>query len=324
MIPQTLTLSPEQATESLKDAIRAPSVHNSQPWLFRVHEDRIELLADLSRRLPIADPEDRELRIACGAALFNLRLALRQHGVDPRIEVFGAREDGLLAVVEYDGVAEPLPQEHREYRAIARRRTNRTPFAEQGVTRPDRHELTIAAHDERARLDIVLEPEPLAQMHRLLVAAHERQTADPAWQKEFAQWVARSGEGSDGVPLTATGPAPEPQDMWVLRDFGLGQSVVRVPGKDFESQPMIAVLGTYADDDATRLQAGQALQHVLLTATTLGLSVSFLSQLTEDAQARAELREMLGSGAHPQVVMRIGHGSPVPPTPRRPLDDVVV
>lgn len=50
-------------------AVRAPSSHNSQPWLFRVVGDTLELRADRGRRLPVVDPEDRELTISCGAAL---------------------------------------------------------------------------------------------------------------------------------------------------------------------------------------------------------------------------------------------------------------
>ena len=56
----------------------APSLFNTQPWKFRLRPDRIEVHADLGRRLL-----DRELRIACGAALFNLRLAVHAHGVTP-------------------------------------------------------------------------------------------------------------------------------------------------------------------------------------------------------------------------------------------------
>ena len=75
---------PEPMTRRVVTAAgMAPSLFNTQPWRFLLCPDRIEVHADLGRRLIAHDPEDRELRIACGAALFNLRLAVHAHGVTP-------------------------------------------------------------------------------------------------------------------------------------------------------------------------------------------------------------------------------------------------
>ena len=67
-------------TRIVSDAVRAPSSHNTQPWLFRTDGDVIELWADRTRALPVNDPEDRELLISCGCALLNLRLSAEQSG----------------------------------------------------------------------------------------------------------------------------------------------------------------------------------------------------------------------------------------------------
>ena len=78
-----LGLSESATRQVVSAAGKAPSLFNTQPWRFRLCPDRIEVHADLGRRLLAHDPEDRELRIACGAALFNLRLAVHAHGVTP-------------------------------------------------------------------------------------------------------------------------------------------------------------------------------------------------------------------------------------------------
>ena len=64
-------------------AVAAPSLHNTQPWRFRVRDGGavIELLADPARMLPAADPGGRAAHIACGAALFNLRMAAAVAGL---------------------------------------------------------------------------------------------------------------------------------------------------------------------------------------------------------------------------------------------------
>ena len=82
-----LGLSESATRQVVSAAGMAPSLFNTQPWRFRLCPDRIEVHADLGRRLIGHDPEDRELRIACGAALFNLRLALHAHGVTPVVTI---------------------------------------------------------------------------------------------------------------------------------------------------------------------------------------------------------------------------------------------
>ena len=64
----------------LNYAVLAPSGHNTQPWLFKVRNSEVELYTDRTRGLPVVDPEDRALVISCGAALFNLRAAVRHFG----------------------------------------------------------------------------------------------------------------------------------------------------------------------------------------------------------------------------------------------------
>ncbi|GII95511.1 hypothetical protein [Sinosporangium siamense] len=57
---------------------QAPSVDNTQPWRFTVgRREFVELPADWDRWLRVADPRGRSLHVSCGAALFNLRLAVR-------------------------------------------------------------------------------------------------------------------------------------------------------------------------------------------------------------------------------------------------------
>jgi hypothetical protein len=66
------------------------------------------------------------------------------------------------------------------------------------------------------------------------------------------------------------------------------------------------------------------MQRVLLTATTHGLSASFITQPIEVPACRNELRQLLGNGATAQTLLRVGYGSPVAPTPRRPVADLLI
>ena len=64
-------------------ATMAPSVHNTQPWLFQPHGGDIDVYADRTRQLSVIDPSARELFISVGAAVFTLRLAMLASGRVP-------------------------------------------------------------------------------------------------------------------------------------------------------------------------------------------------------------------------------------------------
>jgi nitroreductase len=318
------SLAPHQVRDVLHAATQAPSLHNSQPWRFRLTPDSIQLFADLDRALPAADPDHRELVLGCGAALMNLRLGIRALDVNTDVRLRpDPRQPTLLAVVRPHGHRRRTPLEERLTQAIPRRRTNRRQFTDRDIAEPIRHQLRHAAQLERAWLAI-LGPHQLPAMRQLVQHAHEVQLSDPQFQSEWLEWTAREPGGAEGVPLTSSGHLPEPHDDWVKRDFSGGQGRLRIPGNDFEPRPLIAVVGAFHDRLLGRLQAGQAMQRVLLTATVEGLSGSFISQAVEVPEARRELRELIGGALWPQTVLRLGYGSPVTGTPRRALDDVVM
>lgn len=323
MIVESLGLRPSDVVDVLAAACAAPSLHNSQPWLFAVRSDRIEIRADPVRTLSAADPDGREQRLAIGAALFNARLTLLGMGIRPLITLRPRECPGAEAVIRHGGVGRLLAAEEPLARAIPERHTNRKPFADAKIPAQDRSRLVNAAELESGWLSVVSDPVQRARLHTLLAAANADLMSDPAYREEFTLWVGRTA-GGDGVPLSAAGPVPASQDPWTLRDFGAGRARVRTPGKDFEDEPLLAVLASHVDGPHAQLQAGQALQRVLLTATALGLAASFLSQLIEVPRARGELHRLIGPTLYPQVVLRIGYGSPITATPRLPLASRVV
>ena len=317
-------LSAEQTDQVLSAACRAPSLHNSQPWAFRIGADRIEVHKDASRALHAADPDGREARLACGAALFNLRLALAQHGVMGSVTIGSDPGSSLVAVIERgSAVLMPGPEVAELGRAIGRRRTNRQPFFDAAVPVAYHHVLARAAEGERASLQVVGDPGRLAHLRQWAASAHLVQSADAGWAAEWAKWTGRTDTG-DGVPKSAAGPAPSAADIWTLRDFGHPGRPDRFEGKQFEQQPLIAVIATATDGPQAQIRAGQAMQRVLLTATNLGLAASFVSQLIEVGPVRDQLHNLLGGRLHPQVVLRLGFGAPVPRTPRRPVQDCLL
>lgn len=236
-VTPALGLSATAVESVLEAASRAPSVHNSQPWRFRTLDNQIELHADLNRRLPATDPEDQELRLSCGAALLNLRLALQGHGIRPLVTLLpsghraGVDGSGALAVVRYGGHTRQSPELTQLLQAVRTRRTNRRPFIAAPVPPAHRTQLVRAAESERGWLYVLSDSQQRAALRDLVVRAHREQMANPGFTAELAAWTGRESVHRDGVPVSAGGPQPEPQDEWVLRDFTAGQGRTRVTGQ---------------------------------------------------------------------------------------------
>ncbi|MCG6898167.1 MAG: hypothetical protein LJE60_13835 [Thiocapsa sp.] len=77
------------AEQLIPFAVRAPSGHNAQPWQFSVNQDRIRIFPDLSRRLPVVDPDDHALFISLGCALENVVVAASHLGLAASIDSGG-------------------------------------------------------------------------------------------------------------------------------------------------------------------------------------------------------------------------------------------
>ncbi|MGW7532466.1 Acg family FMN-binding oxidoreductase [Amycolatopsis sp. NPDC054798] len=309
-------LSADQVVSVLRSATLAPSTHNTQPWLFSSGPAGIELYADADRTLPVADSDRRELLLSCGAALFNLRTAIHATGVHPGTTLFPRRDDpDLLAVVRPRATA-PIDRRLAVLaKAIPRRHTNRTPFTAKPVPAAVVGRLRHAAEVEHAWMP-QLDEDQLAGLRDLVGESHRVQVNDPAFLAEWRRWTGRARGSRDGVPYAAGGTTTA-DDTWVLRDYGDGTRTSGAP-------PLVVVIGTFGDTPTDRLRAGQAMQRVLLTATADGIDASFISQPVEVPTIRTRLRDLLGGGLWPQIVLRLGYGTPVSWTPRRDLGEVLV
>jgi hypothetical protein len=158
---------------------------------------------------------------------------------------------------------------------------------------------------------------------RLVWQAAQRLVADEAVRGDLDEWT-RPGRAGDGVPPRSQGTAPFPVDGLLTRTRPSGEEPPSWVSEDL-AQGTVAVLLTPGDTRRDWLQAGRALEALLLTATAAGLVASFLGQAVQHAQACTRLAALLGESGHPQVVLRIGEPLvDVPATPRRPLAEVFV
>ncbi|MCG5078758.1 nitroreductase family protein [Paraburkholderia sp. RG36] len=315
---------------ALRHATLAPSSHNSQPWRFVLGTDRVMLCADRLRALPVVDPYDRELIISCGAALFNLRVALASLGIGYAITLFPSSSDSdLLAEVRLLRERATGAELAALVSAIHERVTTRHPFAAEPVNAAIEQHLMEAARAEGVEVACVSAAEPRNAIAELVAEADRQQFADPRFRRELAKWI-HPRHTDDGMPAYAVRLGPlldfaKPLVASAIRTFDLGGGVAATHRELAAGSPLLLCLATGVDNAQAWLATGQALERVLLLATLHGLCVSYLNQPIEVPALRARLGTLAGlpDAYSPQLLLRIGHGTPDAATPRRPLGEVM-
>lgn len=316
---------PDTATvrAALALAIRAPSIHNVQPWEWRVGDRTIQLYSDTRRRLVHTDPDGRDLMVSCGAALNHCVIALGALGWQSKVHRFPNPGDPThLATIEVHryGASEV---DIALAAAIPKRRTDRRFYSGWPVSHGD-----IALMGARAaRMGVAMRRvESTTELRAALAEAVWLHAHDPAYLGELTAWSGRYASNV-GVPARST-PASDPHSPVPSRLFA-GPALAQPPEASAEDDHgVLLALATAADDDMARLRAGEATSLVLLTATAMGLASCPVTEPLELAEQRGAIRaDAFDSGEYPQVLLRVGwapvNADPLPATPRRPLSEVM-
>ncbi len=318
-----ITLDAWTLEKLISAAVAAPSIHNTQPWRFRLDPESatVEVHAAEERLLACADADGRAMHLSIGAAVLNLRVAVTHLGRQTEVRLLpDATKPGLMASIRLLG-----PTGHTAefgnalYDAIWRRHSTRLPFT---ADHPPEHLLNglcEAAGKEGAGLHFADLRERTSLLNLTSEAEWLNHTDRPR-REESRQWI--RDDADDGLPRAALGPQDTDARM-PMRDFSSLQPAFHRPPELFETDPLIAVLTTTRDGPADWLRAGQALERVLLLATADGLATSLLHQPLEWPDLRWQLRDTRMGPAHVQMLVRLGYGPAGRPTPRRPVREVL-
>ncbi|MDQ1670552.1 MAG: hypothetical protein QOE40_2613 [Actinomycetota bacterium] len=329
--PAEAAMDQQVMRDIVEQAGRAPSIHNTQPWRFVAHGDALEVWTDPERGLDVLDPTGRARHLSCGAALLHARVAAAARGYETAVTLEpDPTQPEHLATLRVTEGAGRTAEDQRLADVISERRTTRAAFSTEPLAADVVAALQQAAHVEGCWLRLVETPDDAIAVAVLLARADELEKADPAYRDELHRWTGRGDKARDGIPAPAAESDESPRgSTFVLRDFVSDRDIAASSPSPEEpppaEKPLVVVLGTRDDDVRSWLEAGQGLGRLLLTAASLGVAASPMTQPLEVPDTRARLTAELGLLGHPQMLLRLGYGGEGggTETPRRPVQDIL-
>ena len=290
----------------------APSIFGQRPWeavLAGDRRDRVELYADASRAP--ADISPREVAISCGAALYNLRLAIRVAGRELSVWMLPGLDQGslidhlttrrfLVASVEImpDRIDPPTAGIQELYEAMWLRHINPGDYAAVPVPLPLLVEMENAAAEEHGWLRI-LHPHEQKMILRATIrggelASHDMQLMTLSTDDDRPLDWLRAGQALQHALLTGT-------------RYSMSSGTGR--GERYRSSLKYRLSDFHPFHPPDRVPSGY------------GVTASFLSQSLERADQDQVQRRWPWPTFYnevPQVVLQVGF-SPVERVPAPPL-----
>ncbi len=351
---------PDQQEElrrwALAYAILAPNSHNRQPWLVDLREPHaITLHVDRERLLPMTDPWYRQIMVSQGTFLESLVLALRQRGIDARVQLFPQGEfaprqldDRPVARIHWvQGAA--APAQDPLFAQLLRRHTAKVDYDTTiPVAATTLDALKTAVTDPGVRFGCTVDAASIEPLRKLCWESARVELLTPRTVMESIQ-LTRVGPDEiarhrDGIAINSL--VPRIADMVGAFDRSNppaeGSTAYKQMMGRFEGHSKTAMgfvwLSTptaqHAASNTLRsaeVNAGRAYLRLQLKATELGLQVHPMSQAPQEFAEMKPLYDqlhqlLLGKPAGEETVQmfcRVGYCAQQQHTPRRAVDGFV-
>lgn len=314
----------------LQLAARAPSGHNTQPWMIEViDETHLNLHVDPTRYLPAVDPTHRETLISLGCFLENLALAATHSGLRADIDITQRQTNETLIasiwLVRDKVITYPISR-------LERRRTIRNNHKSENINNQDLSFLTEGMDQES--IEYIPGQSPQAEyLEKITCEANAKQIAHDEAQRELANWIWFSNRD---IRANRDGLTPASMEMpWIARMIiGLfyDETNVMQPGfREKALENIYSQLNSYGGwlvlasrDSSVRslIQTGRTFEQLALKACDRKIAVHPMSQALEESPWKDEIRNQLGVNGRVQLLLRLGYVDdfPEPVSPRRPVD----
>lgn len=310
----------------IEQAVKAPSGHNTQPWLFKVNEDNIQILPNYDKCLAVVDPDNRELFISLGCAAENLCLAASQRGYNFNLNI---SEEGIITIhLKKDYSVEP----DILFEQIAIRQTNRSVYNEQIIPSDTIRLLgklfeasTVKAYFYKNGTD------EFNSIKDYVISGNVLQMQDKAFIDELKSWMRfnkrHQNTTNDGLSYAVFGAPNLP--MFIIKPimsrYLNDKTQNKGDKKKIESSSHFVLLTITNNTPEEWIRLGIILERFLLKTTELGITHAYTNQPNELNKLSVEMAETLNiSGEYPSILLRIGYGDKMPYSKRKDIKEVIL
>jgi hypothetical protein len=292
---------------------RAPSAHNTQPWVLTYERDRLELGFDPTRHLRAGDPTRRDLLLSLGAFVETVLIAAAAEGIQLEF-----RTQPWRLVEGPDPYSTAFTLEH-----LARRQTSRLPY-EAGRLPAE----LLASAREQLLPDQRLHELATSDVVDLFTTADRHFYESPAVVAELRSWLRLSKRDprytQDGLTyeclalswVEARGLALllRPGVYRLVRRLGVHRFFTASGRSVLEREGSVLVLEGAAEGHDELLLAGRSLLRTWLALTAAGYVTHPLSQILDCEETETELGRRLARapGARLLSIFRAGRSEPAP------------
>ncbi len=310
----------------VKQAVKAPSGHNTQPWKFHRDGSVVEIHPDFDRKLPVVDPDNRELFVSLGCAAENFCLAAQTKGYESTVSV---GDTGVITILlTEDSGVKPSPL----FEQIDIRQINRSIYTGEEIA-PDALKKLQFVHSEKG-VSVhyyAHQTEQFNDIEQCVFQGNIRQMQNEAFKAELKSWMRfnkkHQDQTLDGLSYAVFGAPNVPRWMAepIMSMAVNTKAQNRADRKKIESASHLVLFTTRENSRREWVDLGRTLQRFLLTATELGIAHAYLNQPNEQPEIAAEMAKTLDlDGEYPTILLRIGYGKQQAYSKRRPVEDVII
>ncbi|NLF51848.1 MAG: hypothetical protein GX577_11995 [Leptolinea sp.] len=304
-------------------ATLAASGHNTQPWLFSIDRNHIDIHADMTRRLPVVDPQDRELWISLGCALENLLIAAREAGYSTAVTY--PDTDDHIAIE----LTEDLPAHSELFDAIPLRQNTRCLFDGKALPGEDLTRLQTMPLEPGINCVFLQGTSTLSIAADFIRRGTLIQYAEKEFLHELVQWLRFNKKEAltsmDGLYSRCSGNPEVPR--FIGRWFVEGTKPEQQAGTDAQkvmSSSGIVVIASATDTCSDWVRAGQVYERLTLMMTSMNIRSALLNQPLEVAEMRSPFGHAIGlENEKPQLLLRFGYAELMPASMRRPVEQLI-
>ena len=310
----------------VEQATKAPSGHNTQPWLFKINDNSIEIHPNSNKSLQIVDFDNRELFVSLGCATENLCIAATAKGYNTAVST---GKNGIITInLTKNDTVSPTPL----LAQIAVRQTNRSIYNNRLIADDTIKVLQTVSIESGINMHFYKQDTPdFNTISSFVYKGNTIQMENEAFTKELKQWIRynkkHQDETNDGLSYATFGAPNLPRFIVkpIISNAFNAKKQNKSDKKKIESSSHFVLFTIQNNTIEEWINLGRSLERFLLKSTEQGIVHSYLNQPNEIRELAQQMSDSLNIfNEHPIILLRIGYGKSMPYSKRKGIETVLI